>query len=249
MDALGGPPGLDTGYSFYFVPAFVMGQVQFCYAEGTFDSKMGQGMWNGKLAKRQDALVVSWRPRDQLGNVPATAASVGYTPEEVLVPGVGVQGRHWILISDVNDEVRIAHEVGHVLGLLHEHQRSDPSALAAAVPPDEARRRLRDDYAFCAKYNFPGPAYVRGADQPGPIDGDPAEGPLDFDWDSIMIYPSDALTDTAACRADLEKCPLKRKAGIDVVSGKKKFEFVLRRGRPSGRDAEFVRRYYGFVEG
>ena len=58
-----------------------------------------------------------------------------------------------------------------------------------------------------------------------------------------MMYPSDALTDTTACRNDIGNCPMARKAGLDA-SGNKKFEYMPAKHRPSARDVEFVRRYY-----
>ncbi|OAG07581.1 uncharacterized protein CC84DRAFT_1175361 [Paraphaeosphaeria sporulosa] len=266
QDALGGKPSKETGYNLHFVQAWAAGETQFCYAEGTYDPKTAQGTWNWKLHNRQDALVVAYRPVDEKGNKPATSASLGYTPESALFPWQSRQARHYIQISDKDDEVRIAHELGHVLGLLHEHQRSDrdtvieyrpeniagyTEALAAAikdkVPEAEARQKLRDDVPFCQKYNFRGSAYVKNADQPGPIIGDHAQGPLDFDFDSIMIYPSDAQTDTAACRADLAHCPIVRRAGTSS-DGKSKFEYIAAKGKPSAKDVEFVRKHYAWRE-
>ena len=69
--------------------------------------------------------------------------------------------------------------MGVVLGLVHEHQRTDrdehilyrpenvqgyAEALKAAagdgVSEEEAKEKLRDDHAFCMKYGFRGEAYV-----------------------------------------------------------------------------------------
>lgn len=58
-----------------------------------------------------------------------------------------------------------------------------------------------------------------------------------------MIYPSDALADTAACRADISKCPIVRRAGKDS-SGNDKFEFIPAPSKPSAKDAEFIRALY-----
>lgn len=93
VDTLGGAPGVDTGYNLHFIETYVGGQAQFCYADGTFNSETGQGQWNWKLSKRQDALVIAYRPVDEEGNKPVTAATLGYTPEEVMPPWEVKQAR------------------------------------------------------------------------------------------------------------------------------------------------------------
>lgn len=99
---------------------------------------------------------------------------------------------------------------------------------------------------YC-RYNFRGSAYVKNSDQPGPIQGDPFQGPLDFDFESIMIYPSDAYTDTTACRNEFAHCPIVRRAGTDG-DGKAKIEYISAKERPSARDVEFVRKQYAWRE-
>ncbi|KAL1612389.1 hypothetical protein SLS60_000615 [Paraconiothyrium brasiliense] len=121
------------------------------------------------------------------------------------------------------------------------------AAISDGVPEDEARNKLRDDVWFCQKYNFRGSAYVKGSDQPGIIQGDPDKGPLDFDFDSIMIYPSDAQTDTTACRNDIAHCPIVRRAGQDQ-NGNAKFEYMPAKYKPSVEDAKFIRKHYPWVE-
>lgn len=88
---------------------------------------------------------------------------------------------------------------------------------------------------------------LEGSDQPGIIQGDPDKGPLDFDFDSIMIYPSDAQTDTAACRNDIAHCPIVRRAGQDQ-NGNAKFEYMPAKYKPSVEDAKFIRKHYPWVE-
>lgn len=60
-----------------------------------------------------------------------------------------------------------------------------------------------------------------------------------------MIYPSDAQTDTTACRADISLCPIVRRAGQDQ-DGKAKFEYIAAKGKPSRLDAAFVRKHYAW---
>lgn len=115
--ALGGPPSAETGYNVHFMPSFVRSGNDFgeeyCYKEGTYNSRTGQGTWNWKLSNRQDMLVLAYRPVDEHGQKPATAASLGYTPEKAMMPWEGRQARHWLQVSDAEDEVKIAHELGH----------------------------------------------------------------------------------------------------------------------------------------
>ncbi|KAJ4357808.1 uncharacterized protein N0V89_002384 [Didymosphaeria variabile] len=249
FEVLGGKPGPDTGFNFYFSRAFAQGNVQFCYAKDSYNSKTAQGQWNAALHDKQDALVVSYRPVDENGNKPATSASLGYTPDNAMFPWQSRQARHYMQIADKDDVPRIAHELGHdtVIEYRPQNIAGYADALAAAikdgVPEAEARNKLRDDVAFCQKYNFRGSAYVKGSDQPGIIQGDPTQGPLDFDFDSIMIYPSDAETDTAACRNDIAKCPMVRRVGQDQ-NGNAKFEYFPAKYKPSAKDAEFIRKHY-----
>ena len=57
--------------------------------------------------------MLAHRPVDEKGNKPATAASLGYTPEGAMMPWEGRQARHWLQVSEAEDEVKIAHEIGH----------------------------------------------------------------------------------------------------------------------------------------
>lgn len=113
VDALGGKPSKETGYNIHFVQAWAAGEIQFCYAQGQYNPKTTQGTWNWKLQNRQDILVVGYRPVDEHGNRPATAASLGYTPESVLFPWQTAQARHYIQVSNKDNVVAIAHELGH----------------------------------------------------------------------------------------------------------------------------------------
>ena len=112
-DALGGVPSEETGYNLHFIETYLQGEAQLCYTADSYDPKTGQGIWNWKIAKRQDALVIRYRPIDENGNKPATAATLGYTPEEVIPPWQVKQARHNMQITEPEDEVKIAHELGH----------------------------------------------------------------------------------------------------------------------------------------
>jgi hypothetical protein len=89
--------------------------------------------------------------------------------------------------------------------------------------------------------------HLENSELPGPIQGDPAQGSLDFDFDSIMIYPSDAQTDTTACRNDIAKCPIVRRAGLNQ-DGTPKFEYIPAKYKPSKMDVQFVRKHYPWRE-
>ncbi|KAJ4294251.1 hypothetical protein N0V90_007941 [Kalmusia sp. IMI 367209] len=251
-EALNGPPSKATGYSLWFIEKFFQAGIpqgpleyHFCYKEGTYDSKKGTGTWNYRLAEHQDTLVVAYRPVDEYGDRPATASTVGYTPEEYLF-GRPAAGRHYMQIADADDVRSIAHELGH--GDMYLEYRSQNirgyyaalhSAISSGLSEAEAKAKLQDDYLFCTQHNFRGSAFVKGADQPGFIAGSNT-----LDLNSIMIYPSFAeAADPAACQGDISKCTLAKRAGRNPDGGLK-FEHIWPGPGPSEVDAEFVRKHY-----
>ncbi|KAL1610470.1 hypothetical protein SLS60_002138 [Paraconiothyrium brasiliense] len=75
--------------------------------------------WNAEKYPK-DALAIHWLDDIKL-NGRAAQAQLGYTAEEHDAEA----GRHWMHVGDSASAANIAHELGHVLGMSHEHQRWD----------------------------------------------------------------------------------------------------------------------------
>jgi hypothetical protein len=76
----------------------------------------------------------------------------------------------------------------------------------------------------------------------GPRKGKPIDDSSDFDYDSIMLYPSIGNSD-GRCYDDIEQCPLvkiKKDENGNIV-GKERIWDIK---KPSQKDVEFVKKYY-----
>ncbi|KAF1955958.1 hypothetical protein CC80DRAFT_594118 [Byssothecium circinans] len=156
----------------------------------------------------------------------------------------------------------IAHELGHVLGMAHEHQRPDRDYWLKyrchmlwdfKKKIDELRRYipeptyadLCDDVWHAWQVNFSGKDYVKG-ESLGDARTNPDFTPkkwnvrqssMYYDKDSIMQYPSWLNAEPVCTRVSMDYCPLVENNGGQ--SGWVEDDYV-----PSGRDVEWVKGNY-----
>ncbi|KAH7076141.1 hypothetical protein FB567DRAFT_452241 [Paraphoma chrysanthemicola] len=202
------------------------------------------GKWNDRVPR--DALAI------HISENGVPQATVGNTPENQ----DGSAGRHKLHLPVDTRPPVIAHEFGHVFGMVHEQCRNDRVAFieyrcenikgydrastAALLSGDpDWRERLCDDKDFANEFNFDSAQFIKNFDStviPGMID----EG--DFDRGSIMLYPSHAFSHPDCKSAKVNKCPL---ALIDKVNGKVTGKsYIFENAIPSLGDVAWVKKWY-----
>ncbi|OAL47819.1 hypothetical protein IQ07DRAFT_681968 [Pyrenochaeta sp. DS3sAY3a] len=250
---LGSPAGPVTGHSVAYRqasdPLVKTSPPKYlrCYGE-QYKSLRDTGPWNMKVPPDTLAIHIS----DEL----YSASSIGYTP------GMwdNTPGRHYMHVNPENQVHTIVHEFGHVLGMIHEHNRDDrdeylvyrcekllgfDDALAWAIEDGVeeavARKKLCDEQRFATKYEFDGCAYTKNEwyhDRPGYFDED------EFDIDSIMMYPTTDSSNVECNELGIDdECPLMK---IDKVDGKNigTLSRISQPEVPSAGDVAFVKKYY-----
>ncbi|PSN71997.1 hypothetical protein BS50DRAFT_583601 [Corynespora cassiicola Philippines] len=240
--ALGGQPSPSTGHALQFKEVKNGNSPTYC-----FNQYQGIGRpasWNPVI--RIDALAIHYGA----GQTPS--ATVGYHHG----------GGNSVFFGDLEDSTAkgsVAHEIGHVLGMVHEHCRHDrddfvqyrcekvkgfQEALTRAVAAtklkyDNVKGQLCNSQKFALTHDFDGSEYTKGDGVTGlPIDGDTG-----FDMESVMLYPSIVFSDYVKCIIDQKECPLVKilMQGNKKSNGRGKIDWTL---QPSWRDAGFVKKYY-----
>ncbi|KAH6625712.1 hypothetical protein C7974DRAFT_206176 [Boeremia exigua] len=183
----------------------------------------------------------------------SASSTVGYDPTREK----DLFGYHIMNIGPDVTTATIAHELGHVFGMVHEHNRHDSDdyvhfeckslpnysetiALARVenkLNYADAHEKLCNDREFADRYKFGSSDFVK--DPFGRIHDEPT---IPFDYKSIMLYDS-LLASAPACEHDLSVCVLLRYSG-DPPNKQLPLERLKLNEDPSDGDAKFVQRWY-----
>jgi hypothetical protein len=239
-----------------------------CYLDD-YKSKEEPGTWNAKVST--DALSIHLGAAEE-----APYASTGYEFRK------DKPGRHFIVMGSKSTEAhRVAREVshsihtrpnpplshlptqkqiGHVLGMLHEHCRwdrddhvlfrcdkllgyQDALITASLAGHPDAAERLCTNQAFANEFHFEaGAQYIKNDAYAMIVSPIMDEGP--FDLGSIMMYPSNAYAADPKCweKSDASVCPL-------VAARFGSTRLINVNTAPSAGDVKFVKTWYKWIEG
>ncbi|KAJ4344621.1 uncharacterized protein N0V89_012365 [Didymosphaeria variabile] len=215
-----------------------------------------------------DTLTIHWL--DDVKGEGGAIATLGYYHD---VPGEeSVPGRHDIVISESANTHTIAHELGHVLGMAHEHQRWDRddyvyfrcenvkgmkerveyahrlNGVPNGIPIGEVWEFLCEKYAQATFWEAPSRAWIRGDGFKDIDEGKSLDGPDGFDYDSIMMYGSAQgvavpyLSQVTMHTATLVKIKKNPTTGEKFID--RNDWWLPIPTRVSQKDAAFVRRFY-----
>ncbi|KAL6703626.1 hypothetical protein ACN47E_009486 [Coniothyrium glycines] len=266
-DALGGKASRATQHS--LVIQGPQHPEDYCcthYTYGIENAPLANGdlqcVWNtAKYPK--DALAIHRLDEYKLDGKGAVA-TLGYTAEE----HDSDAGRHYIYISDVEPVASLAHELGHVFGMVHEHQRWDRDdhvefrcdnllgimdavdllQTDAFVDEHTALDMLCSDYELALKYHSPSADYVKGNGL-DPHTRPTLDGQSGFDADSIMMYPSMMNSHENEEYANVHDAVLVRTAHDGLGRKVPATDWrILPPTKVSEKDAAFVRRFYAWDE-
>ncbi|KAF2821550.1 hypothetical protein CC86DRAFT_386491 [Ophiobolus disseminans] len=179
------------------------------------------------------------------------SAAIGYISS-------GSPGRNRMILPEAPGREKVAHEIAHVLGMIHEQCRDDrdeyveylcknvagyDAAFGRAVASDdpEAGEKLCYDKQFAERHGFDGSQFTKNHDfwdQFGMFDYGT------FDLGSIMLYPSNAFFTSKCWSSNMDACPM---VGIDKLNGKVTgTSWIHGNAQPSAGDIAFVKKWYPY---
>ncbi|KAF2645303.1 zincin [Massarina eburnea CBS 473.64] len=246
--AMGGGPSATTGYGFEFSEVKDTGGNPLYCVDGND--------WNEKIPKDTIAILMEYQPNS------AGSATVGYIHE----PGNEQPRQMMMAISMDRQQQTIAHEIGHLLGLHHEHQRPDRDdfvhyrcnkIFGFLFKLDQLRRYIHDPKPpdLCDKIlhawqvEFSGVDFIKGealGDWRYNPDKTPKSWPVNkadtpYDIKSIMHYPSWNEAVDGCARNRLSYCPLVERLG----PGRERW--IEDNLEPSKMDVEWVKKTYPWI--
>ncbi|KAF9730577.1 hypothetical protein PMIN01_11446 [Paraphaeosphaeria minitans] len=247
-DALGRGPSKQTGHSLMFYES--RREDDYCctrYHYGSENQPIAPGDfscdWDDKRWP-EGTLAIHWVDEAKSGE--SAEGRLGY----MSYANNHQKDRHFVGLPDKSTVADIAHELGHVLGMVHEHQRWDRDdhvefrcrnlrGMREAVAEfrqtgleyDQAWRILCTDFGAALHYTAPSRSYVKGDGLDAGMQP-PLDGPGGFDMDSIMLYASKYASNAGEDKVDIPGS-----------------EFMIpERDKPSPLDAAFVSRFYPWDE-
>ncbi|KAK3209131.1 hypothetical protein GRF29_69g882549 [Pseudopithomyces chartarum] len=210
MDALGGPASSRTGHNLVFKEVRTPeGEDTVCCSEWKLPPAQNPCTWNAEV--ENDVLAVYMNPSGK-----ANSATIGYVSDSDALLNNFPPQRHFVNLKPLNSNINVlwewVHELGHVLGLLHEHGRIDrdnhvifrcrnlldfQSCFAAAKKDRdeqdtgdtdaEIEKKLCEQWTFANRYGFSARSFMKGTGSQPHVD--PASWGA-YDRDSIMHYSS-----------------------------------------------------------
>ncbi|ORX97360.1 hypothetical protein BCR34DRAFT_607322 [Clohesyomyces aquaticus] len=240
-DELGGPASKASGHGLVFkeygAPA---SKSPWCLQNGK--------LWTAESGIPMDAVRVHANDRAKavstVGYIEDDGAETGGRHEMRLDPHTAVEGA-WVF----------AHELGHVLGLLHEHQRVDrenyvnfkcanvqgfheTQTVSFEQNPSEDANSICTNYSVAQRYGFDAMQYIP-EDNHFQTDASPT-----FDFNSIMLYDSKTFAELReSCNAgSTDYCVLLKWTS----PAKERLEYIDTNKVPSEGDVEFVKSFYNW---
>ncbi|KAF1357669.1 hypothetical protein EJ07DRAFT_180693 [Lizonia empirigonia] len=262
---LGFPASAQTGHSLGWEEAVVLKDGkdgakkrvrQYCYKNYKHGDDAPE--WNPLVDP--DTLVIALDP-----TASSDRATVGYN---VLS---NEPGRHKMILGVDTTPVDIAHELGHVFGMVHEQHRNDRKSIKHKQASSDTDTAFGDDHVLyecknvegydvalvtamigglteaeahtklCEDLAFAEKHDFRGAEFVKNPQGKIHDDSGGFDLDSIMLYPSSGFANPA-CDTDKTKCPLLKLMKINgEVVGTNR---ILENVVPSDGDAAWLKTWY-----